>query len=41
MLGNGRYPIELRERAVRMALDNERLYGSQWEASESWPTGCA
>ena len=28
----GRYPAELRERAVRMVLDNERLYGSQWEA---------
>ncbi|WP_420437326.1 transposase [Candidatus Poriferisodalis sp.] len=32
MPGNGRYPAELRERAVRMVLDNERLYGSQWEA---------
>ena len=32
MLGNGRYPVELRERAVRMVLDSERLYGSQWEA---------
>ena len=32
MPGNGRYPAELRERAVRMVLDSERLYGSQWEA---------
>ena len=32
MPGNGRYPVELRERAVRMVLENERLYGSQWEA---------
>ena len=32
MLGNGRYPAELRERTVRMVLDNDRLYGSQWEA---------
>lgn len=28
----GRYPAELRERAVRMVFDNERHYGSQWEA---------
>ena len=32
MPGNERYPVELRERAVRMVLENERLYGSQWEA---------
>lgn len=32
MPGNGRYPVELRERAVRMVLENQRLYGSQWEA---------
>ena len=32
MPGNGRYPAELRERAVRMVLENARLYGSQWEA---------
>ncbi len=32
MPGHGRYPAELRERAVRMVLENERLYGSQWEA---------
>ncbi len=28
----GRCPAELRERAVRMVFDNERHYGSQWEA---------
>ena len=32
MPGNRRCPAELRERAVRMVLDSERLYGSQWEA---------
>jgi len=30
---HGRYPTELRERAVRMVLDHE--YGSQWEAITS------
>ncbi len=29
MTNNRKYPAELRERAVRMVLDNERLYGSR------------
>ena len=28
----GRYPDELRDRAVRMVLDHQHEYGSQWEA---------
>jgi transposase len=29
---HGRYPDEMRERAVRMVLDHVHEYGSQWEA---------
>jgi transposase len=29
---HGKYPDELRERAVRMVLDHGHEYGSQWEA---------
>ena len=28
----GKYPDEMRERAVRMVLDHQDEYGSQWEA---------
>jgi hypothetical protein len=32
MPNHGKYPDELRERAVRMVLDHRHEYGSQWEA---------
>jgi len=31
----GRYPVEVRERAVRMVREHEREYASQWKAVES------
>jgi len=32
MPSKGKYPDELKERAVRMVLDHQHEYGSQWEA---------
>lgn len=32
MPGHGKYPDEMRERAVRMVLDHGHEYGSHWEA---------
>ena len=32
----GRYPAELRERAVRMVLEHQHEYPSQWKAIESF-----
>ena len=32
MSSSGKYPDDLRERAVRMVLDHGHEYGSQWEA---------
>ena len=31
----GRYPVEMRDRAVRMVFEAERHSGSQWEAIRS------
>jgi transposase len=32
---SGRYPVEVRERAVRMVLEHQHEYPSQWKAVES------
>ncbi len=32
MPSRGKYPDELRERAVRLVLEHQHEYGSQWEA---------
>ncbi len=34
----GRYPVEVRERAVRMVFDHQHDYPSQWKAIESIST---
>ena len=35
MAGTNPYPQEVRERAVRMVLDQQGQYASQWEAMRS------
>jgi transposase len=35
MTGAGRYPQELRERAVRMVIDHRDEYDTEWEAMRS------
>ena len=35
MARRGRYPAEVRERAVRMVFDHQGEYSSQWKAIES------
>lgn len=32
---HGRYPAEVRERAVRLVLEQQEAHGSQWAAMES------
>jgi transposase len=35
MKGQGRYPLEVRERAVRLVFEQQAGYDSQWEAIRS------
>ena len=43
MANRGRYPTEVRDRAVRLVFEHEKEYASQWEAitSIAEKIGCA
>ena len=40
MPGRGKYPVEVRERAVRMVQEHRRDYPSQWAAISSMAAKC-
>ncbi len=40
MSGRGKYPVEVRERAVRLVLEHRRDYPSQWAAISSIASKC-